>query len=85
MGNAYHSLGENQKAIELHEEALAIAREIGDRQGEGLILFNISIVLDEIGDRAQATDYAKSALKILEQIESPFANTVRRQLAEWQG
>ena len=33
LGNAYRSLGEVEKAISYYEEALAIAREIGHRQG----------------------------------------------------
>jgi hypothetical protein len=41
-------------------------------------------VLDKLGDRAQAIAQAKAALKIYEQIESPYADQVRKQLAEWQ-
>ena len=33
--NAYDSLGDYQKAIEYHEKHLKIAKEIGDRAGEG--------------------------------------------------
>ena len=33
LGNAYADLGEPRKAIEYYEQALKIAREIGDRQG----------------------------------------------------
>ena len=35
LGNAYADLGDASKAIEYYEQALAIAREIGDRRGEG--------------------------------------------------
>ena len=35
LGNAYGDLGEPRRAIELYEQILAIAREIGDRRGEG--------------------------------------------------
>ena len=35
LGSAYDSLGQYDKAIEHHNQALAISREIGDRQGEG--------------------------------------------------
>ncbi len=31
LGNVYLSLGEYQKAIEFHQQSLAITREIGDR------------------------------------------------------
>jgi tetratricopeptide (TPR) repeat protein len=35
LGNAYSALGQVEKAIDYYEQALAIAREIGHRQGEG--------------------------------------------------
>ena len=36
LGNCYAGLGQTARAIEYYEQALAIAREIGDRRGEGL-------------------------------------------------
>lgn len=83
LGNAYHSLGDYQKAIEYHEQSLAIAKEIGDRLGEGNAMFSISLALNETGKREQAIGYAKSALQILERIGSPNAEVVRQQLKEW--
>ena len=41
LGNAYHSLGDYQKAIEYHEKHLKIAKEIGDRAGEGRAYGNL--------------------------------------------
>jgi len=35
LGNAHADLGDSRKAIEYHEQYLIIAREIGDRRGEG--------------------------------------------------
>ena len=35
LGRAYQSLGDYAKAIEYHEQHLAIAKEVGDRAGEG--------------------------------------------------
>ena len=35
VGISYHKLGEFQKATGYYEQMLAIAREIGDRRGEG--------------------------------------------------
>ena len=31
----YHSMGDLRKAMEYHEKSLKIAKEIGDRAGEG--------------------------------------------------
>ncbi|MFZ0050269.1 MAG: tetratricopeptide repeat protein [Desulfobaccales bacterium] len=83
LGLAYYSLGEYRRAIEYHEQDLAIAREIGDRQGEGNARWNMSLALNELGQRQSAIAQAQEALKIYEQIESPFADEVRRQLAAW--
>jgi hypothetical protein len=44
----------------------------------------MSLSLDRLGQRAKAIELAKSALKIYEQVESPVAERVRWQLAEWQ-
>jgi tetratricopeptide (TPR) repeat protein len=33
LGNVYHSLGEDQKAIEFYQQSLAIFQEIGDIRG----------------------------------------------------
>jgi tetratricopeptide (TPR) repeat protein len=82
-GNAYAILGDARTASEYHEQALPIYREIGDRRGEGNALFNMSLALDLLGERAQAIAHAEAALKIFEQIESPGAERVRKQLAEW--
>ncbi|MDT5296717.1 MAG: hypothetical protein QOJ76_3597 [Acidobacteriota bacterium] len=85
LGLAYADLGETRRAIEFHEQHLAIAREIGDRGGEGNALFNTSLVLDTLGDRAKAIAHAGAALEIYEQIESPTAARVQAKLAKWRG
>jgi len=43
----------------------------------------MSLVLDQLGERAQAILYAEQAILIREQIEDPRAEQVRVQLAEW--
>ena len=85
LGSAYHSLGEYRRAIEYHEQSLEIAREIGDRLGEGNSLFNMGLTLNDLGDRAAAIARAEAALKIYEEIEAPYVDQVRSQLAEWRG
>jgi len=85
LGLAYSDLGEPRKAIEFYEQALAIAREIGDRRGEGNRLFNTSLSLRVLGQNEEAVSLARSALAIFEQIESPSAAAVRQKLAEWSG
>lgn len=42
LGNACARLGEAERAIGYHEEHVVIAREIGDRQGEGNALGGVA-------------------------------------------
>ncbi len=65
------------KVIEFYEQYLVIAREIGDRRGEGNALWNSALAHDSLRNRAEA------ALKICEAIEDPEAAQVRAQLAAW--
>jgi len=82
LGLAYAALGETRKAIEFYEQHLTIARVIGDRRSEGNSLFNMSLSLDKLGERAKAVECAEAALKIYEEIESPYAQKAREWLAE---
>ena len=81
--SGYKSLGEYPKAIEFYGQQLEIGREIGDRTGEANALFNMGLALYTLGERTQAISHAEAALKILEQIESPYAQRVGETLAEW--
>ncbi len=85
LGLAYNDLGEHHKAIEFYEQQFTINREIGDWLGESNSLWNMSLALDKLGERAQAIARAEAALKILEEIESPYAEYVRKQLEAWRG
>ena len=84
LGIVYADLGEPRKALEYYEQALKIYSEIGDRWDEGTCLFNMCLTFEKLGQRAMAIDLAKSVLKICEQIESPNAEIVQKQLDEWQ-
>ena len=83
LGIAYRRLGETRRAIEYYEQDLVITRETGDRRGEGTALFNRALALDELDRRDEAIADARAALQILEQIEDPNADKVRRKLADW--
>jgi len=85
LGISYDSLGEYRRAIEYYEQSLQIAREIGDRLGEGETLWNMSLAFDTLSERAKAIAHAEEARKIYEQIESPYAASVRKTLARWRG
>jgi hypothetical protein len=62
---------------------LVIAREIGDRRGEGADLGNLGIALYRQGEKEKGIGLMKKALAIFEAIESPYAEGARRKLKEW--
>ena len=62
---------------------MLIHREIGDRKGEGIELWKMSLALHQLGERAQAIKHAEQALSIFGQIENPDAYKVPAQIAAW--
>ena len=68
LGICYYSLGDYRRAIDHHEQSLAIAREIGDRQGEGVALGNLGICYYSLGDYPRAIDHHEQALAIAREI-----------------
>ena len=56
LGNAYNSLGEYPRAIEFHEQRLAIAREIGNRLEESNMLGNLGNAYDSLGEYRRAIE-----------------------------
>jgi tetratricopeptide (TPR) repeat protein len=75
LGLAYDDLGEYRRAIECHEQALAIDQELSAasrsdaermaaRQGEGADLCNLGLVYDHLGEHRRAIEYHEQALTI---------------------
>ena len=65
---AYAALGQVAQAIEYYEQALVIAREIGDRRGEGADLGNLGSAYPNLGQVEQAIEYYEQALVIAREI-----------------
>jgi tetratricopeptide (TPR) repeat protein len=68
LGNAYSHLGEPRKAIEYHEQALKISREIDNKRGEGADLGNLGSVYSQLGKKRRAIEYYEQALKISREV-----------------
>ncbi|ELP54680.1 stress-induced bacterial acidophilic repeat motif family protein [Microcystis aeruginosa TAIHU98] len=68
LGNAYYFLGEYQKAIEFHQQSLAITREIGDRGGEAASYNNLANVYDSLGEYQKAIEFHQQSLAIEREI-----------------
>jgi len=57
LGCTYRSLGDFSQAIKYHTQDLAIAKEVGDRAGEGSANGNLGIAHQALGDFSQAIKY----------------------------
>ena len=68
LGRAYHFLGQFKRAIKLYEEAVAIAHDIGDRQGESDWLGNLGRAYRALGQVERAIEFYEQALEIFRQI-----------------
>jgi tetratricopeptide (TPR) repeat protein len=68
LGLAYRALGQVRRAIKLYEEALAIAREIGDRRGERMQLSKLGFAYRALGQFERAIDSHEKALTIAREI-----------------
>jgi len=64
IGIIHYLLGDARKAIKYYDQSLAIAREIGDRRGEGADLGNLGLAYAALGDARKAIDYYEQALAI---------------------
>jgi tetratricopeptide (TPR) repeat protein len=60
--------GHPHEALRLYEQALLIAREVGNRDGEGATLNNLGNVYNTLGQKQQALDYYQQALLIAREV-----------------
>ncbi|MGL5083700.1 MAG: tetratricopeptide repeat protein [Microcoleaceae cyanobacterium] len=76
LGSAYRSLGQYQKAIEFHQQSLAIRREIGEafgtsialRQGEANSLGGLGNAYQFLGQYQKAIEFHQQSLAIQREI-----------------
>jgi CHAT domain-containing protein/Tfp pilus assembly protein PilF len=61
-GQAYRSMGQNQKALEYYNQCLPLQRVAGDRAGEATTLSDIGLAYSVLGERQKALDYFEQAL-----------------------
>ena len=67
-GRDFLLLGDKKKAIEYFKKHLKIAREIGDRGGEGITYGNLGIAYVSLGAYQKAMEYHEKSLKIATEI-----------------
>lgn len=68
LGEAYHRLGEHQKAIDKYKDALKIALEIDDPDGVAGSLVNLGFVYHSLEQYEEAMEYSYRGLALARQI-----------------
>ncbi len=68
LGSAYKNIGQVQRAISCHEQALALSRQRKDRQAEGVWLGNLGNCYADLGQTARAIEYHEQVLAIAREI-----------------
>jgi tetratricopeptide (TPR) repeat protein len=70
LANCHHALGEIRQAIELHEQALSINRDLGSSDGEAVNLGNLGLCYAALGETHRAIELHERALAIDRRIGS---------------
>jgi tetratricopeptide (TPR) repeat protein len=74
LGLACSAVREHAKALRLFEQALVLARHVGDRRHEAKLLWHLGIEYAELGQRDTAIDNAQAAVNLLGTMDQPEAN-----------
>ena len=69
LRGAHQALGDFSQAIAYYTQHLAIAKEVGDRAGEGSAGNNLGVALEENGDLLAAARALVQALAALQRVE----------------
>jgi tetratricopeptide (TPR) repeat protein len=66
LGIAYFSLGQYQQAIELFQQSKQIATEIGDRNSEANVWFNLGLSLENLNRESDALGAYRNARELFQ-------------------
>jgi tetratricopeptide (TPR) repeat protein len=85
QANAHFALRDVAKAIALHESAILLSLESGERKWEATARMDLALLLHRMDRRKEAIRHALMALNIFTTVDSTAAAVVRRTLDSWQG
>uniref|UniRef100_A0ACD5H2N9 CHAT domain-containing protein n=1 Tax=Desertifilum tharense IPPAS B-1220 TaxID=1781255 RepID=A0ACD5H2N9_9CYAN len=68
IGAVYDALGERQKALDSYNQALDLARAIGDRANQAVILNNLAVVYYWLGEKQQSLDLLEQVLALRQKL-----------------
>jgi tetratricopeptide (TPR) repeat protein len=80
MGKVYEAKGDYTVALKQYEQALVIAKEIGEKDGEATYSGNIGVLYAKQGELAKAEPYISRTVELMEQLEHPMLENVRKVL-----
>ncbi len=69
LGNLYQALAKYDKAIEFHQQHLAIWQEFQERQGEGIALGNLGSAYLFLSEYAKAIEFLEQSLAIARELQ----------------
>src|SRR6266508_816014 len=81
LGIVYTWLRRYPEAVDHHQQALTLFRELGDRVGQAEMLRDLGDALRGLGRQQQAREAWQEALELCEALEIPEADEVRDRLA----
>lgn len=73
LGNAFNSLGDVERAVELYELQFKFAKSAGDRNGEGVACTNLCYAYSHLGNVERAEEYSEISLKIAKEIGATWS------------
>jgi len=82
LGDCYLETNRLGKAINLHEQSLETAKEINDREGEGLEYNNLGICHWMLGDYEQTIDFYEQARTIALSLVEKMGNTAKERAGD---
>ncbi len=78
IGQIYHSLGQDAKAVSSYDQAIAIFKQTGDKTNEGITLSKIGLSYQSLGQYAKALKLYQQALAIFKQVSDKSPNSLAR-------
>ncbi len=82
LGLATKDLGEPRRAIQVLDQAIAMAREIGDRRGEAIASWNLGLVFAESGELERAVELMEVRVALEREIGHADAERHAAEVAE---
>ena len=82
LARAYLDLGKWEESVEFYQQAISVARKSGDRRSEGIWLGELGRIYLDQGQKSLARGCWVRALSILDAVQDPGTQEIRRLLAE---